>query len=49
MKSCKNCAHAKFDEHWGDYKCLLHKRRCGPRELVAGCGKYARRNNPKQR
>ena len=27
MNNCKDCVHSKFDELWGEYKCLkLHHR-----------------------
>ena len=28
MGNCKDCVHSKFDELWGEYKCLKLHRRC---------------------
>ena len=27
MDTCKSCTHCKFDELWGEYKCLKHGHR----------------------
>ena len=37
---CSNCNHHKFDDHWGEYKCLLKKRVCKPSEKTMGCNKW---------
>lgn len=39
-KSCANCEHAKFDELWGEYKCVLHGHRCNLIELYTGCPEW---------
>lgn len=27
MRDCSNCEHSKFDETWGEHKCLQFSRR----------------------
>lgn len=39
---CKSCIHSKFDDIWGEYKCLLlHKRVHDPKESQE-CKKYTK-------
>lgn len=40
MENCTTCANAVFDEHWGEYKCLVDQHRCYKPEMMVGCTKY---------
>ena len=41
MKTCEKCKYAKFDERWGEWKCLKFARRIyNCQNCAALCTKY---------
>ena len=37
---CCECANAKFDELWGEYKCLVHQRRIQTPNAYTSCASF---------
>ena len=44
MSDCKSCKHSKFDEKWGEYKCLVLKRKFIKSGDIAECSEYKPKN-----
>ena len=40
IRSCSDCAHAKLDPLFGDYKCLKHQHYLYDINLANHCGAY---------
>ena len=40
MKSCLKCKHVKFDELWGEYKCLKYGVRLKEKYFEKQCDGY---------
>ena len=45
---CKNCKNAKFDELWGEYKCLAHGIRLYNYDKILECEEYDGPNSNKK-
>lgn len=45
MKRCRTCKNALFDEHWGEIKCKVKKRRIpDPEREAPKCKSYEKTN-----
>ena len=47
MSKCETCAYSKFDELWGEYKCIKYARRITTLELLSDlwCTYYEKDTN----
>lgn len=39
-KDCRTCAHSRFDETWGEYKCVKKKKKIRSLGSACGCEDY---------
>lgn len=44
-QNCSTCEYCKFDELWGEYKCIKHSHRCGLAEIYTGCPSWEKKQN----
>lgn len=49
MSDCKTCKHSKFMEDWGEWKCMLKKRKFIKTGDIAECSEYKSKNKEEKK